>query len=350
MLTRRVERDSGDANLDHRPSSPRGTACSHRRLPGVRIEEDSSEAPRPIEGVGTAVAAFIGRAAGGPIGDAYVRSWSDFSRRWAGASPLGPGGRGFLPQRRHREAWIAAVEEISPEAVRGAIDGMDPRATLVAIVDHAAASPDAIAAAADALADRRAMLLVEGSVARRAHRDRRDVDGSEGGPGRHGPGRRGVLATRAAHGQLRGGRGGVAARRGRRHDRPHGRHPRSVPRTGRIGRGAARRRRALGDRHSRRRRGAHTARGERDPRFPTHRHGRVGRTHAVDRQRVEVRAGAPDVPPHRGEHRARSVMGRVRAERRAALAARRACRRGPSSSRCSAKGPSRARHRRTRSS
>ncbi|MGZ8805176.1 MAG: phage tail sheath family protein, partial [Microbacterium sp.] len=49
------------------------------------------------------------------------------------------------------------------EAVRSAIAAMDPDAALVAITAHAAAPPDIVAAAARALADRRAVLLVEGA-------------------------------------------------------------------------------------------------------------------------------------------------------------------------------------------
>ncbi len=126
----------------------------------MRIEEDSPDAPRPIEGVGTAVAAFIGRVDHGPVGHAYIHSWGEFARRWADASPLGQAVEDFF-RNGGSEAWIAAIEEVSPESVREAVDAMDPRAALVAIVDHAAAPPDAVAAAADALADRRAMLLVE---------------------------------------------------------------------------------------------------------------------------------------------------------------------------------------------
>src|SRR5881227_455151 len=52
--------------------------------PGVYIEE-VSRGPRPIEGVATSTAAFLGRTLRGPTGaPGAVKSWADFDRLHGG--------------------------------------------------------------------------------------------------------------------------------------------------------------------------------------------------------------------------------------------------------------------------
>src|SRR5262249_50272233 len=50
--------------------------------PGVYVEEVDSGA-RPIEGVGTAVAAFVGLAAKGPLNEpTLISNWRQFTATW----------------------------------------------------------------------------------------------------------------------------------------------------------------------------------------------------------------------------------------------------------------------------
>jgi phage tail sheath protein FI len=60
---------------------------STRRTPGVYVEEVSSGS-KPIEGVGTAVAAFVGLAPGGPVGRPIrISSWNQFGRVYSDPQP-----------------------------------------------------------------------------------------------------------------------------------------------------------------------------------------------------------------------------------------------------------------------
>ena len=72
----------------HRPEGP--SACRHYLSPGVYVEEVEAGS-RPIEGVGTAVAAFVGLAARGPTNTpTLVTNWSQFVvrvRRLHGGRP-----------------------------------------------------------------------------------------------------------------------------------------------------------------------------------------------------------------------------------------------------------------------
>ena len=55
--------------------------------PGVYVEE-VDRGPKPIEGVGTAVAAFLGVAEKGPIGEAtMVANWTQFTDMFGGFVP-----------------------------------------------------------------------------------------------------------------------------------------------------------------------------------------------------------------------------------------------------------------------
>ena len=57
--------------------------------PGVYVEE-VDRGSKPIEGVGTAVAAFVGFAEKGPIGEpTMVTSWSQFTNAFGGFFPGG---------------------------------------------------------------------------------------------------------------------------------------------------------------------------------------------------------------------------------------------------------------------
>src|ERR1700684_1245575 len=67
--------------------------------PGVYVEEIDSGS-RPIEGVGTAVAAFVGLAATGPTNEpTLVTNWGQFTRTFGGfteGSSLAPAVYGFF--------------------------------------------------------------------------------------------------------------------------------------------------------------------------------------------------------------------------------------------------------------
>lgn len=133
--------------------------------PDAQIEESPS-APRPVEGVATGTTGFIGPVEPGIEGDerpesAYVRSWREFTRRWAAGGALGAAVEDFF-RNGGTTAWIAPVPRLEPDAVRDAITVMDPDVALVAMVADAPAPPHVVAAGADALAGRRALLLVEG--------------------------------------------------------------------------------------------------------------------------------------------------------------------------------------------
>ncbi|HEX5858049.1 MAG TPA: phage tail sheath C-terminal domain-containing protein [Microbacterium sp.] len=131
-----------------------------RERPGVPIEEIPS-APRPIEGVGTAIAAFIGVAEEGPFSPSFVRSPDEFARRWPGDAALAQAVRGYFDNGGSR-AWIAPVERLEPSIAGAAVEAMDRDVTLVAITADPAAPPEVIAAAARAMSNRRALLLTEG--------------------------------------------------------------------------------------------------------------------------------------------------------------------------------------------
>src|ERR1700744_1930180 len=62
--------------------------------PGVYVEEVSS-GNKPIEGVGTAVAAFVGLAPGGPVNiPMQISNWSQFARIYG--DPMNPDNGPFM--------------------------------------------------------------------------------------------------------------------------------------------------------------------------------------------------------------------------------------------------------------
>lgn len=130
--------------------------------PGVFIDEIPG-APRPIEGVSTSTAGFIGLA-GAPYDGAYVRGRLDFTRHWLEGSAVADAVEGFFGNGGS-VAWIGSVKKLTPKKLRRAIEAMDRDASLVAVVADPAPSPALIAAAAAALTGRRAILLVEGTWA-----------------------------------------------------------------------------------------------------------------------------------------------------------------------------------------
>src|ERR1700760_396202 len=70
--------------------------------PGVYVEEIPS-ANKPIEGVGTAVAAFVGLAPGGPVNKPMrISNWTQFARLYSDpANPdNGPFMDGAIPRAR----------------------------------------------------------------------------------------------------------------------------------------------------------------------------------------------------------------------------------------------------------
>ncbi len=131
-----------------------------RKHPGVRVEEIPAS-PRPIEAVGTSVAAFVGLADGGPLEGSYVHSGSGFAELWPSDSALAHAAMEFF-RNGGSVAWISPVERLTPDAVRLSVEAIDRDVMLVAVVADPAASAEVVAAAAEVLAHRRAMLLVEG--------------------------------------------------------------------------------------------------------------------------------------------------------------------------------------------
>src|SRR6478672_7663545 len=86
--------------------------------PGVYVEEIPS-ANKPIEGVGTAVAAFVGLAPGGPVNTAMrISNWSQFARLY-GDPQTAEKPRAALPAATDRgvEALRAVALEGAPEPV-----------------------------------------------------------------------------------------------------------------------------------------------------------------------------------------------------------------------------------------
>lgn len=105
--------------------------------PGVYVEEIPAQS-KPIEGVGTAVAAFVGLAPGGPVNTPMrVSNWTEFSRIYG--DPKNPDNGPFMPgaylahsvygyfQNGGGLAWIVRV------AAQG--EGDRPRAALPAVTN-----------------------------------------------------------------------------------------------------------------------------------------------------------------------------------------------------------------------
>lgn len=127
--------------------------------PGVFIDELPGP-PHRIEGVPTSIAGFIGMTEA-PFENAHVHSWEEYLRRWPEGSPVADAVEAHFGNGG-ADAWICPVNRVGPKAVRRAIEAMDRDVDLIAILAEPAASPQVIRAAAEALAGRRAMLLVEG--------------------------------------------------------------------------------------------------------------------------------------------------------------------------------------------
>ncbi|GAA3643535.1 hypothetical protein GCM10022200_29330 [Microbacterium awajiense] len=129
------------------------------RAPGVHIDE-VPRGPRRIEAVPTDLAAFVG-VTGGDTDAALVTSIAEFESRWPTGTAVATAVELFL-LGGGRQAWVAPVRRLTPKAVARQIEGMHRDATLVAIPSDPVAPPHVVGAAAAALGDRRAMLLLEG--------------------------------------------------------------------------------------------------------------------------------------------------------------------------------------------
>jgi uncharacterized protein len=130
-----------------------------KRAPGVYIEEVPSGS-KPIEGVGTAVAAFIGLAPQGPHGKAmHLTSFLDYERAFGGLQSnfeLGYGVRLFF-ENGGADAWVVRVTDLADVAnALAAFDSVDTIGLLCVpgCVDAAAVQ------AALAYSDRRRAFLV----------------------------------------------------------------------------------------------------------------------------------------------------------------------------------------------
>jgi uncharacterized protein len=96
--------------------------------PGVYIEEIST-GPRPIEGVSTSTAGFVGEAERGPTRPTLVTSWTDYQRTFGGYVDRPP---------------LNRVNAFLPYAVRGFFDNGGQRVYVARVV-----GPGAVSASAD---------------------------------------------------------------------------------------------------------------------------------------------------------------------------------------------------------
>lgn len=115
--------------------------------------------PTPIETVPTSVAAFIG-ASRGPSKSAHVASWSAFLATWPDSTALALAVEEFF-RNGGQNAWVTSVARVTASTVRRAVNALHPDVTLVVIATDPAASPTVVAAAAEALQGRPALLLIE---------------------------------------------------------------------------------------------------------------------------------------------------------------------------------------------
>src|SRR5262245_28654430 len=110
--------------------------------PGVYIEEVPS-GNRPITGVATSIAAFVGRTSRGPVDDAQLlHSWAAFEREFGGVwlgSPLGHAVRDFY-NNGGRDAVILRLY-VPPDPTDGDAPDGTARFAVAANVTLAAASP-----------------------------------------------------------------------------------------------------------------------------------------------------------------------------------------------------------------
>ena len=127
--------------------------------PGPSIEEVPAS-PRTIEGVPTGTAGFVGMA-GSPWEAHLISSWFDFRRLWPQPSALAEAVELFF-LNGGSTAWAFSVDELGASAVRAALSAMDHDVAVVAVVADPPARPEIIRAAAETVAARRAMLVVEG--------------------------------------------------------------------------------------------------------------------------------------------------------------------------------------------
>jgi len=109
---------------------------STRRTPGGFVEEVPSSS-KPIEGVGTAIAAFVGFAPGGPVNRPIrISSWTQFAKVYS--DPLAPENGPFM------------ASTYLPHAVRGFFHNGGRRCWVIR-AGHGESAPDRPAAAEQAL-------------------------------------------------------------------------------------------------------------------------------------------------------------------------------------------------------
>ena len=114
--------------------------------PGVYVEEYGARA-RPIEGVGTSTAAFVGLGPGGPV--RRVRSFADFERKFDASSALGDAVHLFFANGG-RHVWVA-----------GDLDALDAVPELALLALPAETDPEVLGDALAYAEKRRAFLLVD---------------------------------------------------------------------------------------------------------------------------------------------------------------------------------------------
>ena len=153
------------------------------KAPGVYIEE-TSRGPKPIQGVSTSTAGFVGGAERGPTNARLVTSFAEFAAIYGAnadpsASYLPFAVRGFF-ENGGRRCYVARVDPVDDNAVIGVDDGAATGLRALAEIDEVSllCAPDqgnklgvavarAMVAQAETLADRFVVL--------QASRDDRDA-------------------------------------------------------------------------------------------------------------------------------------------------------------------------------
>ena len=133
--------------------------------PGVYVEEIPS-ANKPIEGVGTAVAAFVGLAPGGPVNTPMrISNWTQFAKIYG--DPVNPDNGPFMEGALSRPLRLRLLPErrqplLDRPRRRRRRRGARPRAALPAATDKSVEAFRAVA-----------LKGVDGPGHRRAHRGAR---------------------------------------------------------------------------------------------------------------------------------------------------------------------------------
>jgi phage tail sheath protein FI len=132
--------------------------------PGVYIEESASDA-RPIPGVSTSTAAFVGQAVKGPINEATpVTGFAEFEQQFGGLSPgqeLGYAVQQFFLNGGTSALVVRAGDAGSDDDLIGGITSLDSADIFNLLIVPGVGSPAIIRAAVDYCHQRRAFLIID---------------------------------------------------------------------------------------------------------------------------------------------------------------------------------------------